>query len=248
MKEELEGIESRIKSIVGKSPERYYWNLCRCRTRFDRELIVLFEQRKDILNRMVMSTEDERKRFSAVDELLHDLTKKMYKRTTNLYRSTIGNGDEAYDYNVYGWVSYYIDFEDYVMMPFKLPETDDIYGSDFKYMMSCAYQQQELSIKEGMPMQIVSCIIKHKKEYTPEVTDEKLETVDPFDGESWYVTHYSDHPLCDHKICYAMHRLLTDSILSIPDILRIDRFEVESQITSPYAKGPDLAEIRFASP
>ena len=41
------------------------------------------------------------------------------------------------------------------------------------------------------------------------------------------------------KIRYAMHKLLTESLLSIPDILRIEWFEVESQITSQYTKSPE---------
>ena len=238
LKHELLEVESIIKSIVGSSPERYYWNYCRSRNRFDRRLIKLFEMRKDILDRMLLATEDEKQRFSTVDNLLHDLTKKMYKRTANLYRSTIGNGDEAYDYNVDGWVSYYIDYDGEWSNVREL-DTDVTYGSDFKYMMMCAYQQQELSVKRGMPMRIVSCFIGHKKEHTPNVTDEELGMVDPFDGESWYVTRYAKHPMSDKKICYAMHKLLTDSLLSIPDILRIEWFEVESQITSQYTKSPE---------
>ena len=235
LKNELLEVEAAIKTVVGPSPERYYWNHCKNKNRFDRKLLILFEQRKEILNRMVLNTEDEKQRFCAVDELLHDMTKKMYRRTANLYRSTIGNGDEAYDYNVDGWISYEIYFDDDELTG-KLLDNDDVYGSDFKYMMMCAYSQQELTVKYGMPLQIVFCSIGHKDEHTPDVTDEELRMIDPFDGESWYVTRYSKHPLCHHKICYATHRLLTDSLLSIPDILRLDGFMVESQITSQYMK------------
>ena len=242
MKKELQDVEAAIKTVVGPSPERYYWNHCRSRSRFDRRLIALFEKRKEILNKMVLNTDDERQRFCAVDELLHDMTKKMYKRTANLYRSTIGNGDEAYDYNVEGWISYEIYFGDDEML-----DNDDVYGSDFKYMMMCAYSQQELFIKEGKPVQIVSCGIRHEKEHTPEATDEELGMVDPFDGENWYATHYSKHPLCHHKICYAMHRLLENSLLSIPDVLRLDGFMVESQITSQYMRSMAAAESRGIS-
>ena len=242
LQKELKKIEAAIKNIVGTSPERYYWNYCRNRNRFDRRLINLFHERKDVLNRMVLSTEEEKQRFRAVDDLLRELTKKMYKRTANLYRSTIANGDEAYDYNVDGWVSYYIDFPDDEFAT-QLLDTDKLYGSEFKYMMMCAYNQQALASRERMSMQIVSCMIGAQKEHNPEISDEELGMVDPFDNRDWTATHYSNHPLSDQKICYATHCLLTDSLLSIPDILRISWFEVESQITSQYVKSPAHAPL-----
>ena len=237
LKRELLKIEADIKKVIGPSPDWYFSNKCRNRNRFDRKLINLFERRKSVLNRMLLKTDDEKRRFTALDEMLHDMTKKMYRRTANLYRSTIANGDEAYDYNVDGWISYDIYFDDEELGT-KVLDSDDVYGSDFKYMMMSAFCQMGLTAEP----QIVSCIIGHEKEHTPDVTDEELDMVDPFDGEDWHATHYVQHPLCDHHICYATHRLMDRSLLSVPDILRIGWFEVESQITSQYMRKPDIGQ------
>ena len=236
LKAELREIEAMIKSIVGESSERYYWNRCRCRTRFDRELIGLFEQRKEVLNRMVFSTDEEKERFHAVDALLHELTKEMYRRTGNLYRSTKGNGDSAYDYEVEGWVSYYVDWDGENTVFIKEFDNDSAYGSDFKYMMMCAYQQQELDRRTPGASHIVSCLAENRDEFDATATDEQLGLVDMFDGKSWYITRYCEHPMSNTKICYAMHKLLKNSLLSIPDILRIESFEVEVNALSQYRK------------
>ena len=44
-----------------------------------------------------------------------------------------------------------------------------------------------------------------------------------------------------------MHRLLENSLLSIPDVLRLDGFMVESQITSQYMRSTAAAESRGIS-
>ena len=234
LRKELLDIEAKIKKIVGPSPIIYYQNHCRNRNRFDRRLINLFERRKIILNRMVLSTEEEKTRFCAVNELLHDLTKEMYRRTGNLYRSNIGKEDGIYEAE--GKLSYHIVWDGTLLINIRLLDSDSTYGSDFKYMMMAAYQQQKMYERESGESHIISCSVGYSNKHDATTSDEELGLIEEFDGEDWYVTHYSDHPMSETKICYAMHKLLDESLLSMPDIMKIERFKVESKIVSSFEK------------
>lgn len=98
----------------------------------------LIGTRSLILNRMFQATSQEIKRFESVNELLNSLTKKMYHRMANLYRTLIDSPkDKSFDddYVVSGTLKYVHNDEDSILI---LPE-DGYYGSDFAYMIELIY-------------------------------------------------------------------------------------------------------------
>lgn len=79
----------------------------------------------------------------------------------------------------------------------------------------------------------VSCDWSRLKDKTPSATDKELECANIMDGGDSWAEDPLRHPKLAHiKICYALHALCTHINWSIPDVLRINDFSIESSLPS----------------
>lgn len=189
----------------------------------------LIDTRCLILNRMFQATLQEIKRFEAVNGLLNSLTKKMYHRMANLYRTLIDSPkDETFDddYVVRGALKYVYDEEEHSIL--KLPE-DSFYGSDFAYMIELIYLLNEDYC--GGISEIEECSISYSPQYTSDMTDAQLHCADLWDdGVTWAEGHLLRPELEHIVVCHAVHDICTHKSYSIPDLLRLNDFWVEAHL------------------
>ena len=188
----------------------------------------LIGTRSLILNRMFQATSQEIKRFESVNELLNSLTKKMYHRMANLYRTLIDSPkDKSFDddYVVSGTLKYVHNDEDSILI---LPE-DGYYGSDFAYMIELIYHLLE-DYNGGLP-EIEECSCNYLSQNTSDMTDEQLHCVDVWDdGVTWAEGHLRCPELEHIVVCHAVHDICTHKPYSIPDLLRLNDFWVEAHL------------------
>lgn len=221
-------VEAGIKKLMGEQ-EKGSLNLRHIGAVQIEKIQDLIGIRSLILNRMFQATSQEIKRFEAVNELLNNLTKKMYHRMANLYRTLIDSSkDEAFDddYVVRGTLKYVYGEEEYSIL--KLPE-DSFYGSDFAYMIELIYLLNE-DFCGGIP-EIEECSICYLPQHTSDMTDEQLHCVDVWDdGVTWAEGHLRSPELEHIVVCHAVHDICTHKPYSIPDLLRLNDFWVEAHL------------------
>ena len=126
-------VEAEIKKLMGEQ-EKGSLDLRHIGAVQIEKIQDLIGTRSLILNQMFQATSQEIKRFEAVNELLNSLTKKMYHRMANLYRTLINSPkDESFDddYIIRGTLRYVFCGVESIL---ELPE-DSYYGSDFAYMI-----------------------------------------------------------------------------------------------------------------
>ena len=126
-------VESEIKKLMGEQ-EKGSLDLRYVGASQIEKIEDLVSTRSLILNRMFQVTSQEIKRFEAINELLNSLTKKMYHRMANLYRTLIDSPkDKSFDddYVIRGTLRYVFCGVESIL---ELPE-DSYYGSDFAYMI-----------------------------------------------------------------------------------------------------------------
>lgn len=228
----LQETEAAIKAIVGDDPLHYYMNYPK-----EADIDKLHHYlgiRRMLLDRMFTYSDEEVKRFEQVNELLADLSKQMYHRTADLYRTILRCGaDETFDddYEVEGTLNAGVEYDpedgDYDTVLHL--HDDDYYGSDFAYMLYVVAENDEKS-HYGLD-NIEECSISHNEENTPDMTDKELNCDWEFlnDGDSWIDFHR--HPKFDHIcVCHALHSMFDHHEYSLADILRVNSFWVEAKI------------------
>ena len=168
-------VEAEIKKLMGEQ-EKGSLDLRHIGAVQIEKIEDLVSTRSLILNRMFQATSQEIKRFEAVNELLNSLTKKMYHRMANLYRTLIDSSkDESFDddYVIRGTLRYMFCGLESIL---ELPE-DSYYGSDFEYMMEliCCCLLEECN---GGLSEIEECSCNYSPQSTSDMTDEQLHCVD----------------------------------------------------------------------
>lgn len=180
-------VEAEIKKLMGEQ-EKGSLDLRHIGAVQIEKIEDLVSTRSLILNRMFQATSQEIKRFEAVNELLNSLTKKMYHRMANLYRTLIDSPkDKSFDddYVIRGTLRYMFCGLESIL---ELPE-DSYYGSDFAYMMEliCCCLLEECN--GGLP-EIEECFCNYSPQSTSDMTDEQLHCVDVWDdGVTWAEGH-----------------------------------------------------------
>lgn len=229
----LQEVESEIKGIVGEDPF-YFYPSSPSPEIIDR-IEALIGNRRYILDRMFTYSEDEIKRMEQVNALLFNLTKQMYQRTTSLYRMLLKYGqDDSFDddYEVEGVLNHHVEYsKDEGDLDSVLHlENDDVYGSDFAYMIYVMRENDELS--DFHINYIDNCFIYHRESNTPEMTDKELDCDYTFmdDGESWGECLWRND-LKHICFCHAFHSLYTHHSYSLQDIIRINAFSVDVKLT-----------------
>lgn len=228
----LQEVETVIKGIVGDNPLRYYVGYV---AEGDIDKINdLLGTRRLLLDRMFTYTDEEVRSFERVNELLANLSKQMYHRTANLYRTILRCGVEADfddDYEVEGTLNTGVEYDpeegDYDTV-LHLAD-DDYYGSDFSYMLYVLHENDKKC--RSCLTNIEECCICHRDENTPDMTDKDLNCDWEFlnDGDSWI--EWQRHSRFDHIcVCHALHSMFDHHDYSLADIIRVNSFWVDCKI------------------
>lgn len=228
----LQETESAIKAIVGDDPMRYYMD-------YPKEADIdkihdYLSTRRMLLDRMFTYNDEEVKRFEQVNELLVDLSKQMYHRTANLYRTILRSGvdkDFDDDYEVEGTLNTGVEYDkeegDYDTVLHL--DNDNYYGSDFSYMLYVLTENDE---KNRYSLDnIEECGVYHHEGNAPDMSDKELNCDWTFlnDGQSWI--EWQQHPKFDHIcVCYALHSMFDHHLYALADIIRVNSFWVEAKI------------------
>ena len=231
LKDEVINIELRILAITHDSIDYHnlkpFLNWCGDNKAVE-SVRDMMEYRKFILDALFAKhcSEEEIARLEKVNSLLLDLTNRTYKRTADLFRTLIAMHKEEMD-------------DDYVIEGSLVPEfdtinsilrleNDDYYGSDFTRMgaILCKTEKYLLDLAQVSPAWSSSA------NYTPTMSDKELNCENLLDdGTSWAEGPLRNPKLKHITICYALHALCTHMNFSIPDVLRMNDFKVEVNLT-----------------
>lgn len=228
----LQEVESAIKAIVGDDPMLFYMSYM-TKAEIDK-IHDYLGTRRLLLDQMFTYSDEEVKRFEKVNDLLVGLSKQMYHRTADLYRTILSCGidrDFDDDYEVEGILNTGVDYDpengDYNTVLHL--DTDDYYGSDFAYMLYVLKENDEKSLFDLD--NIEECGIYHSEDNTPDMTDKELDCDWEFlnDGKSWIEWHR--HPKLNHIcVCHALHSMFDHHQYSLADIIRVNNFCVDAKL------------------
>lgn len=206
MQQKLHQIESLIIELVGSDLEEFkYDELSRVAKE---EVKSLLHERRDILNEMFQSTEDNLAQFRKVNDELYQLTMTLNERVKKFIAKKemlLDSPDFDDDYELEGTLNFVFNDETSIC---RLPD-DEYFGSNFAVMIKTLY---EVYSDNGMDSIVTA--------------NEHSEPLD--DGESWNEPPFMRHPeFNDIIICYAVHDLTSHKHYSIPDLLRLNDFWAE---------------------
>ena len=162
-------------------------------------LIELLMERKRLLNRMYIYTENENKRVEHLDYMLANATQQMYAELNSLHDKRRAmpkmepyNGDTWFEAEL----SYNYNANDSVI---KMPE-DTYYGSQFDKMLELLSAEEER--------------LGYRKEcsWAFRQLSEKLQ-------------HDDDKE--ERDFCQSLHDLMNHHLYSVPDVLRMNRFTIK---------------------
>ena len=207
---ELYEIEDQIKSITGADIEsREKWLDDTLKKEDVRKLL---NERQHLLNDMFVADETAMLRFRGINERLFILTRQLFVWLNKLHddlSSIMNQKDFDDDYNLEGTLRYCFNGEESVL---KLDD-DEKYGSDFMLMIKLISD-----ISHGRYVENIEVFYPHS-----ELLD---------DGVSW-----NEYPFRGRKefediiICHAVHQLTDDQLYSIPDLLRLNDFWAEVNLS-----------------
>ncbi len=220
LREQLRLIEQQIISITRSAK----W----CNSQDNCELVkkLIFE-RKYLLDDMFVATPEEIECIKILNECLLNLTPKMYAQTETLYRNMASmtyDRDFDDDIEVVGTLKHSFN-EERSVQPVS---NDDYYGSDFCSIFSVIdtlLSQGYLGLEE---IEFCSCNLP-PRDYHQTMSSKELRVIDELnDGVTWYSKSMPAYDkLKGICICHAIHDLNDHKPYSIPDILRMNDFEVE---------------------
>ncbi len=213
LKQELIRVETSIKNITGDSIENmtYWWH---CNEKCD-NVKTLLQQRCSLLNQMFTATPTEIERFKQVNEMLYNLTLKLFNRIKDLSHSSEKITDPIHDedYEIFGTIRIVVELETDILTL----DNDDFYGSDFLLMnhILCLNYNGHYSYIEWFNANVIA--------------DDDKPICD--DGVSW-----NEYPFHDRKefddivICHAVHDICSHKMFAIPDLLRINSYWAETKL------------------
>lgn len=223
----VKDIEKDILEIAGDVLD--YSLIVRKRlTPFQFELLdALLDLRCWALNSMfeVHCSDEEVRRFTAINDKLYTMTESMYERArmVNDLIKTMPLHEKDDDVEVEAKLKFWEDGAPSVLEI----EDDDFYGSDFTRMivLRSIIGSDYRSYDEIERVAIYPKLVNGK--LIPDDTEIKN---DMDDGTTW-AEAWLRHPKLDHLIvCHAVHDICTHKNYSIPDLLRMNTFEVSIDI------------------
>lgn len=169
-------------------------------------------------------TDEEVRRFAAINDKLYEMTERMYERArmVNELIRTMPLHEKDDDVDVEAKLKFWEDGASSVLEI----EDDAYYGSDFKRMIVLlAIVDRDYKCYDEIGQVNLS----------PRLVDGKVVSDDDIindldDGTTW-AEAWLRHPKLDHLIvCHAVHDICTHKNYSIPDLLRMNTFEVSVDI------------------
>ena len=173
----------------------------------------------------VHCTDEEVRRFSAINDKLYAMTESMYERArmVNELIKTMPLHEKDDDVEVEAKLKFWEDGAPSVLEI----EDDEFYGSDFTRMivLLSLIDSDYKSYDEIERVAIYPKLVDGK--LIPDNTEIKN---DMDDGTTW-AQAWLRHPKLDHLIvCHAVHDICTHKNYSIPDLLRMNTYEVSVDI------------------
>ena len=230
LKYELKQLEHRILEFTGDPLEPGFRRFLRWANDKSsvKQVDEMMSTRSCILNLLFEKhcSPEEVSRLEKVNTLLKELTDRTYKRTANLARKVLSAPREELDDD--------FSIESKLVPEFDIPYSvlrladDAYYCSDFIRMAAILQETEEN--KPGMAD--ICWFPDMVQSYTPAITDKELGCADEMnDGTSWAEAWLAIPPLQHINVCYALHALAIHQNWSLPDILRINDFKIEVQLT-----------------
>lgn len=223
----VKDIEKDILEIAGDVLD--YSLIVRKRlTPFQFELLdALLDLRGWALNSLfeVHCSDEEVRRFTAINDKLYTMTESMYERArmVNELIKTMPLHEKDDDVEVEAKLKFW---EDRAPSVLEI-EDDEFYGSDFTRMivLRSIIDSDYKSYDKIERVAIYPKLVDGK--LIPDDTEIKN---DMDDGTTW-AEAWLRHPKLDHLIvCHAVHDICTHKNYSIPDLLRMNTFEVSIDI------------------
>lgn len=214
LRSKLIEIETSIKIIAGEDIDNMT-NWAKDEEKRD-NVEKLLQERCKILNQMFLASPIEIDRFKQVNNMLSDLTLKLFNRVKELSLSY----DEIYDptfdedYEIEGTLCVIVESSDDIL---SLCE-DDFYGSEFLLMNHILYSfyNERLGYIEQFSGKVIT-------------KEEKLWSDD---GISWNEYPFRNRvEFDDILICHAVHDICNHKMYSIPDLLRLNNYWAETTLT-----------------
>ena len=173
----------------------------------------------------VHCSDEEVRRFTAINDKLYTMTESMYERArmVNELIKTMPLHEKDDDVEVEAKLKFWEDGAPSVLEI----EDDDFYGSDFTRMivLRTIIDSDYKSYDKIERVAIYPKLVDGK--LIPDDTEIKN---DMDDGTTW-AEAWLRHPKLDHLIvCHAVHDICTHKNYSIPDLLRMNTFEVSVDI------------------
>lgn len=206
----LKEIENQIRAITGSKIESL--DIWHEDPNIYQEVKSLLRERQRILNDMFVADEKAMLRFREINERLFTLTRQLFERVNKFHddlSSLMTQKDFDDDYNLEGTLRFCFNDEESVL---RL-EDDERYGSDFMLMIK-----------------LISDVTYGRYEENIEDIHYGSQPLD--DGQSW-----NEYPFRGRKefediiICHAVHQLTDHQLYSIPDLLRLNDFWAEVNLT-----------------
>ena len=169
-------------------------------------------------------TDEEVRRFAAINDKLYEMTEQMYERArmVNQLIKTMPLHEKDDDVDVEAKLKFWEDGASSILEI----EDDAYYGSDFTRMIVLlAIVDRDYKCYDEIGQVNLS----------PRLVDGKVVSDDDIindldDGTTW-AEAWLRHPKLDHLIvCHAVHDICTHKNYSIPDLLRMNTFEVSVDI------------------
>ena len=215
----LRETEFKLLNLAG-DPLEYEFNLERGGEDVKWEARELASDRAYILNRMfaLHCSDAEIARLEQLNTLLLDLTNRMYARTAEMFRYMMQMPRNPHDdlVEVEGKLTFWSDTDEAVL---KL-EDDDFYGSDFRRMIPIADGAEFYDIS------VESCLVYCDDDAAGK-SDKELGMVNELDDGDTWAEGWLRNPKLDHIVmCHAIHDLATHRAFSVPDVLRLNDFQI----------------------
>lgn len=208
-KEQVQKIEREILAITNNATD----------IQFSDEkgayLVALIRERKDIMDAMFVDAVKDTKHIEQVNDMLYSLSRKLYNGVITMYdkaKKTLFKDEPDADFEVKGNLRFAANEEDAVL---SLPE-DEYYGSNFRKIFSVIDRLHE----QGYV----------RPDYIDSVSSKDLDNADlgaNLDEKSAYESWQPAADIFkDLNLCFALHSLHAYHPYSLPDILRMNKFEV----------------------
>lgn len=210
----LINIEHQIKEITGNDFDNLFW--LRIDKNTQSSLERLLYRRQKILNEMFVGDSSEMARFRQVNDMLAKLTTDLFNRVKALSALRESVSDKTFDddYELEGTIRIVVDGQESIL---RLGN-DEYYGSDFLFINGVITLLHETNIR-----------------YIENFTGKGIEGDEkPWcdDGVSWNEYPFNGRTAFDDIIiCHAVHDICSHKLYSIPDLLRLNDYWAEVNLT-----------------